>query len=197
MRYILSCIAGIGVSLTLFLMMTYLIDKHDARPESPPRVIPEFVVYEEPKQATTNDQIVEPPRVVNQQPTFITQKFPIPTLDPIDMPTPPKHVQIGTGDIPVTKPGPPVLGKIAPPDLTVLVGSMVKYPKVAERRNLEGFVVVENEVDKYGKVVDVRVIESSHSVFEKAARDAVFKWKYSNSELTKRVDRKRIAFKLD
>ena len=197
MRYMISCLAGIAVSLSLFLMMTYLIDKHDAQVTPPsPTDTYVYVPFDEPELITENPSEVKPPPPINQQPNFETPIIPVAPMKPVDMPAPPTRVRVGIGDIPGTRPAPPVLEDISPPDLTVLVGSKVKYPEAAERRSLEGFVIVENVVDKYGKVVDVRVIESSHSLFEKAAREAVFKWKYSNSELTKRVDRKRIAFRL-
>ena len=196
MRYILSCVAGIAVSLALFLMMTYLIDKHEKLPELPPQVFPEFAAYEKPEPQPIDTPPIKPPPVIEQQPTFEPPVYPNPTVDPIDLPIPPT-VRLASTDIPITSPRPPELGDIPPPDMTVLVGSTVKYPDAATRRNLEGFVVVENIVDKYGKVIDVRVIESSHYVFEKAAREAVLKWKYSHSVLNKRVDKKRIAFKLD
>ena len=197
MRYILSCIAGITVSLALFLMMTYLIDKHEIPPD-PPKVdaLLTFAVYEKPEPVIQDQEEFKPPPI-NPPPTAPRQIFIIEPLDAVDLPMPPRPVQLTGSDIPAAQPQPPVLDDIPPPDMTVLVGSRVEYPAVAERRNLEGFVLVENTVDKYGKVIDVRVIESSHYVFEKAAREAVLKWKYSQSELNKRFDKKRIAFNLD
>ena len=196
MRYILSCVAGIAVSLALFLMMTYLIDKHEIPPEPPPPVFPEFAAYEKPDPVIQEAEEFKPPPI-DLPPTSPRQIFTIEPLVVVNLPTPLTTIQMTSSDIPAANPQPPELGDITPPDMTVLVGSRVEYPAVAERRNLEGFVLVENTVDKYGKVIDVRVIESSHYVFEKAAKEAVLKWKYSQSALNKRVDKKRIAFNLD
>ena len=140
---------------------------------------------------------LEPPPPVTPTPLVRHQDFPIEPLNPFDMPLPPTPVQLTTGSVPGIAAQSPTLGKFPPPDVSVLVGSKVKDPAAAERRNLEGFVLVENTVDKYGTVIGVRIIESSHHVFEKAAREAVLKWKYSRSELNQRVDKKRIAFNLD
>jgi protein TonB len=52
------------------------------------------------------------------------------------------------------------------------------YPQRAQRRGLEGFVVLEFTVTKTGSVRDVKVIESSNAVFERSAMNAIQKFKY-------------------
>jgi len=195
MRYIISCVAGVAVSLALFLMMTYLIDKHEVLID-PPKVTPHFQTYVEPEPEPADTSPVEPPPKLILQPTFEPPQYPNPTVSPIKL-TPPSLVQIAGTDIPTISPQPAVINTMEKPDVTVLVGSKLKYPEIALRRNLEGHVLVENTIDKTGRVIDVKIIESSNFIFEKAARNSVFKWKYTNSELNTRVDRKRIAFKLD
>jgi protein TonB len=62
--------------------------------------------------------------------------------------------------------------------LATIVRVQPAYPPAAERRELEGWVVVEFDVTAAGGVENARVIESSHSVFEAAALRAVSRFRY-------------------
>ncbi|HXK24390.1 MAG TPA: TonB family protein [Myxococcota bacterium] len=53
-----------------------------------------------------------------------------------------------------------------------------QYPPKAERRELEGWVHVRFTITTAGSVENAVVVKSSHSVFERAALQAVAKWKY-------------------
>lgn len=65
----------------------------------------------------------------------------------------------------------------AEPDFASM--SAPKYPRIARKKGWEGEVLVKAFVDKYGKPLKVRVKESSgHDVLDKAAIDAVRKWKF-------------------
>jgi protein TonB len=52
------------------------------------------------------------------------------------------------------------------------------YPSRALSRSLEGYVIVEFTVTRTGTVQDVFVVESTSTLFEKAATDAALKFKY-------------------
>lgn len=52
------------------------------------------------------------------------------------------------------------------------------YPARAASRGLEGYVIVEFVVTRTGTTRDVTVVESTSSLFERAAIDAAFKFKY-------------------
>lgn len=52
------------------------------------------------------------------------------------------------------------------------------YPRRALSRGLEGYVIVEFTVTKTGAVRDPFIVESSSTLFEKAALKAVLKFKY-------------------
>ena len=52
------------------------------------------------------------------------------------------------------------------------------YPSRALQRGLEGYVVVEFTVTRAGTVRDVIVVESSSSLFDRAASEAALKFKY-------------------
>jgi protein TonB len=53
-----------------------------------------------------------------------------------------------------------------------------QYPPAAARRGLEGWVRVQFTISTAGSVEDALVVDSSDSVFERAALTAVSKWKY-------------------
>jgi periplasmic protein TonB len=53
-----------------------------------------------------------------------------------------------------------------------------QYPRRAMDRGLEGFVLLEFTVTRDGTVRDPRVIESSSTLFERAAIDAVMRFRY-------------------
>ncbi|WP_076419313.1 energy transducer TonB [Colwellia sp. UCD-KL20] len=53
------------------------------------------------------------------------------------------------------------------------------YPRRAQSRGIEGYVIVEFVVTKNGSVRDARVVESKpESIFDQAAMDAALKFKY-------------------
>jgi protein TonB len=52
------------------------------------------------------------------------------------------------------------------------------YPSRALSRGIEGYVIVEFTVTRTGTVQDVFVVESTSTLFEKAATDAALKFKY-------------------
>lgn len=52
------------------------------------------------------------------------------------------------------------------------------YPARAAARGLEGYVIVEFTVTRTGTTKDIRVVESSNSLFDRAAIDAAAKFKY-------------------
>ena len=52
------------------------------------------------------------------------------------------------------------------------------YPRRAQSRGIEGYVIVEFTVTVTGTVKDVVVVESSNSVFDRAATNAALKFKY-------------------
>ncbi len=52
------------------------------------------------------------------------------------------------------------------------------YPRRAQMRGLEGYVTLEFTVTRQGTVRDPRVIESSNTVFDSSAIDAVMRFRY-------------------
>ena len=72
-------------------------------------------------------------------------------------------------------------GGIQPPRL--LSRADPAYPTFARNARLQGFVVVEATIARDGAVKDVRLLRSAHALLDKAALDAVARWKYSPTTL--------------
>ena len=53
-----------------------------------------------------------------------------------------------------------------------------RYPTAAQTKGLEGTVIVQFDVTPLGTVENVSVIESSNSIFNKAAVEAAYRFKY-------------------
>jgi protein TonB len=109
----------------------------------------------------------EPPPPVQEQPVS-------PGLDPgirqfgIGIPLPPP----GTVPGPVINPGIPNGG------LVELVSILPTYPKRLRDRGIEGYVLLQFTVSDSGAITDIVVIESTNAGFERAAIQALLKFKY-------------------
>ena len=56
---------------------------------------------------------------------------------------------------------------------------MPEFPMRAAQRNMEGWVTVEFTISASGSVKDPKVIDSTSSIFHRAALNAIRKWKYN------------------
>lgn len=76
-----------------------------------------------------------------------------------------------------------------------------KYPRINLDIRRQGWVSAELDVAPSGKVTDVRVLESSHSSFEKAAIHAWRKWKFKvptvGGEAVPSTVEQRVTFALE
>ena len=94
------------------------------------------------------------------------------------------EVDTYTPGVPARPPAPPPEGMPGPgsfmPDgpLVAMVRVEPGYPAAAEQKGLEGYVLVEFDVTPEGAVTNVRVIESSHRVFEGPARKAAQRFRF-------------------
>ncbi len=69
------------------------------------------------------------------------------------------------------------------------------YPRAAERRGIEGYVILEYTVLADGKVEDVIVVDATpEGVFDKAALNAVQKWLYKEGPTTTPGMKVRLTF---
>lgn len=73
------------------------------------------------------------------------------------------------------------------------------YPTEARLKNLEGFVTLEFQVNVLGDVTGIEVIESSPKrIFDKAAINAVRKWKFpQSSDKSHEVQQVTLEFKME
>ncbi len=63
-------------------------------------------------------------------------------------------------------------------EFMALVRVLPMYPRRAQEQGLEGWVILQFTITVTGTVEDIVVLESSHSIFEKAAVRALAKFKY-------------------
>jgi protein TonB len=87
---------------------------------------------------------------------------------PVTLATPPKPAPVRPG------------GDIKPPQRLVYVPPV--YPPIAQTAKVEGLVILEATIDEQGIVRDVRVMRSI-PLLDKAAIDAVTKWRYTPTRL--------------
>jgi periplasmic protein TonB len=170
-RIVSSAAAGIAVTTGLLFLMQYLIASGE-----------EIII--DPHEGSTLDWIaleteerliVDPPDFERPEPPLIP-----PRTNPLEP---------GGGDeIGFKPPGPtPPIPAGGPrfKRLTVGDGPLVnifkvrpQYPMRAATKDLEGTVLVQFDVTTLGTVANVIVIETSSSIFNKAAIDAAYRFKY-------------------
>ncbi len=168
--FLFGIIFGAIITVLLFFLMRGLITPEKVEP--PEEVAGEPVILAKPKvddpvkterQEPAEKKDIDPPPPVKPTPPSIRNPGPG-VLDRLDPPTPDFDPKEGVG----TFSGEPVPVVRITPD----------YPRVPASRGQEGYVVVEFTIAKDGTVRDVRVVESSSSVFERSAIRAVQRWRY-------------------
>ena len=173
LKYALTASLGFSITLTLFFVMQALIASDrtpdEAVPGEPIEITmgtietpPERKTYELPPREPTATPPAPPKLTVTEtkQPAF-TEAFAIgpPITEPID---------IGPGS------WGPVDGDSMP-----LVRVEPVYPERAIVRGVEGWVQLAFTISKTGSVEDLRVVDSEPgTIFNRAARRAVNRWKY-------------------
>ena len=174
-RYAIAGGAALVVVFGLFWLMQYLINIADREldKDDPGRML-EFVR-------------VNPEEVVNRRKP--PPKNPPPPDQPPPEPPPPAMDNVTPEAQSVQVSAAPVNTNInldasgfglAPSDGEYLpiVKVAPVYPSRALSRGLEGYVIVEFTVTQAGAVKDVFVVESTSSLFERAAVEAAYKFKY-------------------
>ncbi|MGL6159991.1 TonB family protein [Microbulbifer sp.] len=158
-------------TLALLFVMSRLIATEYAEPveNKLPSIKPVHLV--EPEPTVIREEPPAQPQEVPPQPVTTTVET---TVDPVSVPTliaPPgpggggMRVNISRDPVPILKPG-------------------ARYPSVALRRGIEGYVVVEFTITKSGSVRDPRVVAGYDSkgrltdVFNRSAVAAAARFKY-------------------
>ena len=186
--------SGITITLALFLVMTKLIAMQPAAYAEAADPIP-LKIY----------------RVRNETPVRpVEPDYRIP--DPVDPPTiqPPVDRDDSGAVIEIPQPPEPTppTGTVGPGivmsdgPLVAIVRVAPEYPMRAITRNLEGYVIVEFDVLTNGSVANIRVVESSSPIFERAAVNAAKRFRYKARVVdgvaqVSRGIRSKISFRID
>lgn len=171
-RYITAVAVGGGVTFGLLFIMQLLIATGESAITDAERIrLDEFVRVE-------RNEVVETKKEKPEKP-------PEPEVPP-EMPEPQNSNQFDNAmSVSVTAPSTNVNLNVTGVGFGVSDGEylpIVKvapvYPSRALSRGLEGYVIVEFTVTQTGATKDVFVVESTSSLFERAAVEAAYKFKY-------------------
>jgi protein TonB len=170
-RYMTSALLGLTMAFGLLFLMHTLIDTGNAAFTPDIRVMIEHWIHQ------PNE---EKPPLIDEPP----QRVIAPELPPTS--NPPISIDnfggIGGIPIPVGEPlGPGQPGSITAHrdrPLVNMVRVQPAYPPRAAALGLEGFVTVGYDVSAAGTVINVVILDSSHTIFEKSAMNAALKFRF-------------------
>ena len=171
-RYLAAVSVGGAVTFGLLFMMQLLIATGESAVTDSERIrLNEFVRVE-------RNEVIETKKEKPEKP-------PEPEIPP-DMPEPQNSNQFDSSmsvsiSAPTTQVNLNVTGVgfgVSDGEYLPIVKVAPVYPSRALSRGLEGYVIVEFTVTQTGAVKDVFVVESTSSLFERAAVEAAFKFKY-------------------
>lgn len=173
-RYAFSIVIGTVVTLTLlFVMQLLIVTGKKALTEPRDRHKLEFVRVKRNENLNTQDLTPEKP----PKPPETPPETPPQDMDNIDPDAP--SIDVGRPEITAnTDIGGPGGMNIAEGDYLPIVRVAPVYPSRALSRGLEGFVDMSFTVTTTGTVKDPIVLQSTSSLFERAATRAVLKFKY-------------------
>ncbi len=173
-RYAFSIVIGTVVTLSLlFIMQLLIVTGKQALTEPRERHKLEFVRIKRNENVNTQDLVPEKP----PKPPETPPETPPQDRDNIDPNAP--SIDVGRPEISAnTDIGGPGGMNIAEGDYLPIVRVAPVYPSRALSRGLEGFVDMSFTVTTTGSVKDPIVLQSTSSLFERAATQAVLKFKY-------------------
>ena len=173
-RYAISIVTGVAVTLTLLFVMQLLIATGKTALTKPrERAQLDFVRVKRNENLNTQDLTPEKP----PKPPETPPETPPQDMDNIDPDAPTIDVARPTV-LANTDIGGPGGMNIAEGDYLPIVRVAPVYPSRALSRGLEGFVDMSFTVTSAGTVKDPIVLQSTSSLFERAATRAVLKFKY-------------------
>jgi protein TonB len=173
-RYVFSIVVGTVVTLTLlFVMQLLIVTGKGALTKPRERAKLEFVRVKRNESINTEDLTPEKP----PKPPETPPETPPQDMDNIDPDAPSISVAAPTVQANTDIGGPGAMN-IAEGDYLPIVRVAPVYPARALSRGLEGFVDLSFTVTTAGTVKDPIVLQSTSSLFERAAIRAVLKFKY-------------------
>ena len=168
-RILTSAALAASVTFGLFLAMNSLISVEFKKPviEKTPRV--EISTIRTPEEVT---QKIKPLIRPKESQTLTQRNVPTENTEkggvPIDF-TPPETPSVIPEKFTLTQPE---------GDMQPLTAFAPTYPNSLSQRGIEGYVIVQFEVSKIGKVENAWITESSHKGFHKSALRAIKRFKY-------------------
>ena len=173
-RYAFSIVIGVFVTLSLLFVMQLLIASGKAALTTPrERAQLEFVRVKRNENLNTEDFTPDKP----PPPPEVPPETPPQEMDAMDPNAPTINVAPPTVSADTNIGGPGGMN-IAEGDYLPIVRVAPVYPARALSRGLEGYVDLQFTVTTAGTVQDPVVIQSTSSLFERAATRAVLKFKY-------------------
>ena len=168
-RYTASFSSALAVTFGLLFLMQLMIATGES-PLTDAKVV-RLVDFVRVERTPPPEEIrpLEPPPPVTKRPVMPTTPLDGGQGPVVEVPDP----------TPPVAPGRRVTGSLlVDGDFLPIIKVLPSYPMAAITRELEGYVIVEFTVTRTGTVSDVVVVESTHRIFEKAAIDAAYKFKY-------------------
>lgn len=170
-RYLSSAAIGLAVTTTLLWVMNTLIeiseDVAQAPSKSPNLVFLPTIDDTEPMvdegKPDPVDPPVKPPPLV--PPTTETEETGLTLIS--SGPTPPEKT--------IFEKGPYVPADGA---LINIIHAQPEYPVALSQRGIEGYVIVQFDVNELGLIENAQVVESSHNGFNRAAIKAAYRSRY-------------------
>ncbi|MDZ7643671.1 MAG: energy transducer TonB [Woeseiaceae bacterium] len=173
-RYVFAIVVGSIVTLGLLFVMHLLIESgQSALTEPRQRHTLEFVRVKRNEQVNTEDTTPDKP----PPPPEVPPETPPQDMDDINPDAPTINVAPPTVSNDVDLGGPGGMN-VAEGDYLPIVRVAPVYPSRALSRGIEGFVDMSFTVTTAGTVKDPIVLQSTSSLFERAATRAVLKFKY-------------------
>ena len=172
-RYVFGVGLGLLTTFVLFLLMQALI-KSDKNPleDGVQGKIVDFVRLQDDEQIETKQRKPKPPPPPDEPPP----DMPKPTMDASDVS---QGVEMGGVDVNVDLNVGGVGGFSSDGEYLPIVKVAPVYPRRAQTRGIEGYVLLEFVVTKTGAVRDPVVIEADPpGIFDRAALSAALKFKY-------------------
>ncbi|GAA5644639.1 energy transducer TonB [Vibrio proteolyticus] len=179
-RVLIALPVAFGVTMALFSFMAWMVDNSQRKAPDATEALSFNMVMVENEQQTQRRQrsLPEPPEKpevlpqteVTRSTSSVEQAKPMSSLQPMGLDTAVEGVAVSApqfGGFGVTQQVMP-LYRVEP-----------RYPPRAQKRRLEGTVVLSFTIDASGRTTDIKVVSANpEGVFEREAIRALTKWKY-------------------
>lgn len=193
-KFAITSLLAMAVTFSLFALMAFIISNDN-------------LTYIEP----VDGPIVEVAQLPEDTP--VTEKPPVKLTPPSPPPQMPRTTEVtqtstidtdigyNAGDMAISKTPLEVasFSNRADADARPIVRVNPKYPIDAARNGLEGWVVLAFDINAIGEVTNIKIVDSEPKrVFDKAAKQALKKWKYrAKSQDGKAIAQHNFTVQLD